>query len=240
MTTATPRVIVVIPTYNERENLSVMVPRLGALGIPGLSVLVVDDNSPDGTGRLAAQFAAESPDFVAVVHRPGKLGMGRAYIQGFQTALACGADLIIQMDADFSHPLSAIPVFLQRIAECDVVVGSRYVAGSSLDEHWGARRRALSKGGNSFARFMTGLPFHDVTGGFRCYRRQIMERIPLDRVKSEGFVFQVEMAYLAHRHGARFIEVPIHFADRVAGDSKMSFKIVWEAFWRVWDLRFRS
>ncbi len=238
--TIAPRVIIVIPTYNERENLSVMVPRLRALGIPGLSLLVVDDNSPDGTGRLADQFAAESPDFMAVVHRPGKLGMGRAYIQGFQTALDRGADLIIQMDADFSHPLTTIPVFLQRIADADVVVGSRYVAGSSLDEHWGPKRRALSKGGNNFARLMTGLPFYDVTGGFRCYRRSIMERIPLDQVKSEGFVFQVEMAYLAHRNGARFIEVPIHFADRVAGDSKMSLKIVWEAFWRVWDLRFRS
>ena len=240
MSDATPkRTIVVVPSYNERENLTELVRRVKALAIPGLQLLIMDDNSPDGTGALADELAAADPEFLSVVHRPGKLGLGPAYIHGYGVALERGADYVIQMDADFSHPIDKIPALLAKIPDYDVVVGSRYVAGSSLDDHWGPRRRALSGGGNAFARLMTGLPMQDVTGGFRCYRRSALQAIDWPRVKSTGFVFQVETAYMAHRAGARFCEVPIHFADRTAGTSKMSLRIVWEAFWRVWDLRFR-
>lgn len=230
----------VVPTYNERENLPVLVSRLRSLGIPGLSLLIADDNSPDGTGQLADELAAADPTFVEVLHRPRKMGLGPAYIHGFQVALERGADYVIQMDADFSHPVEKIPDLLEKVRDYDVVIGSRYVPGSSLDERWGPKRRVLSGGGNAFARVMTGLPCRDVTGGFRCYRRAVLQAIDWSKVKSTGFVFQVETAYMAHRAGARFAEVPIHFTDRTAGASKMSLRIVWEAFWRVWDLRFRT
>lgn len=239
-TDVTPRTIVVVPTYNERENLPELVRRVKALGIPGLQLLIMDDNSPDGTGKLADELAAADPEFLAVEHRPGKMGLGPAYIHGYRLALERGADYVIQMDADFSHPVEKIPVLLEKIRDYDVVIGSRYTTGSSLDDHWGPRRRALSGGGNTFARLMTGLPFRDVTGGFRCYRRSVLQAIEWAKVKSTGFVFQVETAYMAYKTGARFCETPIHFADRTAGASKMSLKIVWEAFWRVWDLRFRA
>ena len=239
--TGTPksRSIVVIPTYNERANLEAMVPRLQVLGIPGLQLLVVDDNSPDGTGGLAGELAARDPDFVSVIHRPGKLGMGTAYVEGFQRALDQGADFVISMDADFSHSPEKLPVLIEKCGEYDVAIDSRFAPGGSLDERWGITRRVLSRGGNSYARLVTGLPLHDLTGGYKCYRRKVLETINLGSLKSSGFVFQVEINYACHRHGFRLVEVPIHFAERSHGESKMSLKIIWEAFWRVLELRTR-
>ena len=237
--TLTSRSIVVIPTYNERANIEAMVPRLQALEIPGLRLLVVDDNSPDGTGQLADELAAQHPDFVSVIHRAGKLGMGTAYVEGFQWALDHGADFVVSMDADFSHPPEKLPVLIEKCGEYDVAIGSRFAPGGSLDERWGMTRRVLSHGGNSYARLVTGLPLHDLTGGYKCFRRKVLETINLQSLKSSGFVFQVEINYACHRHGFRLIEVPIYFAERTHGESKMSLRIIWEAFWRVLELRTR-
>lgn len=239
MGTPTKQSIVVIPTYNERTNLEAMVPRLQALAVPGLRLLVVDDNSPDGTGRLADELTARHPDFVSAIHRPGKLGMGTAYVEGFQRALDLGADFIVSMDADFSHPPEKLPVLIEQCAEYDVAIGSRFAPGGSLDKRWGITRQILSRGGNSYARLVTGLPLHDLTGGYKCFRRKVLETIDLSSLKSSGFVFQVEINYACHRHGFRLVEVPIYFAERSHGASKMSLQIIWEAFWRVLELRTR-
>ncbi len=234
------KAVVVTPTYNEAENLPRMVDAIRRLSISGLQMLVVDDNSPDKTGEIADELAKKYPDFVAgVLHRPGKMGLGTAYINGFKHCLELGADYIIQMDADFSHPPGMLPVLLDVIRECDVAVGSRYVRGSKLGATWGFKRRLLSWGGNSYARLITGVPLRDVTGGFRCYRRRVLEGIDLDAVKSNGFAFQVEMAYVCHKNGFSLKEVPIEFNDRAYGHSKMSMDIIWEAFWTVWQVRGR-
>ena len=233
------KTIVVIPTYNERANLEAMAQELKGLGIQGLSLLVVDDNSPDGTGVVADRLAQADPEFVTVLHRPGKMGLGTAYVMGFRWALDHGADYIIEMDADFSHPPETLWAFLKEIREYDVVVGSRYIKGGSLDPTWGMARKLLSRSGNLYARLITGLPVMDVTAGFKCFRRQVLAAIDLEHVRSEGFAFQVEMAYACHRKGFRTTEVPIHFVDRTQGHSKMSWKIVWEAFWRVLEMKRR-
>lgn len=232
----------VIPTYNEAENLPRLVSALFSLPLPELSLLIVDDNSPDGTGTIAEQLSHDTGGRVSVLHRAGKLGLGTAYIEGFTWCLANGADAIGQMDCDFSHPPEKILELVQTLANCDMAVGSRYVPGGSLDERWPAWRRGLSAFGNWYARTILGLPMQDVTGGFRLWRNETLRAMPLDRVRSNGYVFQVEMAYVAHRLGFTFREIPIHFADRRWGKSKMSLRIQAEAALRVWALlgRYRN
>lgn len=230
------KIVVVIPTYNEAENLPRMVSALFSLPIPDMHLLIVDDNSPDGTGEIVEKIRIENPK-VNILHRPGKLGLGSAYIQGFQWALANGADLVGQMDCDFSHDPQSL-VDLVRIAseEADIALGSRYISGGSLDSSWPVWRKALSGFGNIYARTILGLTVKDVTGGFKVWRKEILHKMPLDVIKSNGYVFQVEMIYVATRLGAKVKEVPIYFADRQLGQSKMSFWIQFEAAIRVWKL----
>ena len=232
------RTTVVIPTYNEIENLANLVSALFALPQPEISVLVVDDNSPDGTGELAEQLAAEHPNRFGVIHRPGKQGLGTAYITGFLQALNDGAEAVIQMDADFSHPVEKIPEMAQTLGNCDVVIGSRYVPDGSVDERWPAWRKGLSAFGNFYARTILGLPVRDATGGYRIWRRQVLEDMPLRGVRANGYAFQVETIYIAYRLGYRIQEIPIYFADRRWGTSKMSFQIQEEAALRVWQILF--
>lgn len=227
---------VVIPTYNEAENLPQLVSALFNLGIPGLSILVVDDNSPDGTGRIADDLAKTYAGCLGVLHRPGKLGLGSAYIEGFKRALREGAEAVAQMDADFSHPPELLPHLLEVLKECDVAMGSRYVPGGSVDRRWPFWRKGLSAFGNLYARLILRLPIRDATGGFRLWRRETLLGMPLERVHSQGYAFQVEMAYIAYRLGYIFKEVPFYFADRKWGHSKMSFRIQREAALRVWQL----
>ncbi|HEX7976808.1 MAG TPA: polyprenol monophosphomannose synthase [Anaerolineales bacterium] len=228
---------VVIPTYNEAENLPKLVSALFALPIPSLKLLVVDDNSPDGTGEIAEAFHSEHPGQIDVLHRSGKLGLGTAYICGFQQALEAGAEAVAQMDADFSHPPEKMVAMLDALQTCDVAMGSRYVPGGSVDQRWPLWRKNLSAFGNLYAKLILGLPIHDATGGFRIWRRDTLLGMPLHRVRSNGYAFQVEMAYLATRLGFTFQEVPFYFADRRWGCSKMSWKIQVEAAIRVWEMR---
>ncbi len=228
---------IVIPTYNEAENLPKLVSALFTLPISELHILIVDDNSPDGTGEVAETLARQHPEQMHVLHRSGKLGLGTAYIQGFQRALANGAQAIGQMDADFSHPVEKIPELYAALQTCDVALGSRYVSGGELDKRWPLWRKALSTFGNWYARTILHLPVHDVTGGFRIWRRETLSAMPLERVRSNGYAFQVEMTYLAYKLGFKFQEIPFYFADRKWGQSKMSFAIQREAAVRVWQLR---
>lgn len=230
------KITIVIPTYNEAENLPKLTAEVLALPLPDLSILVVDDNSPDGSGELAEELGQQYQGRVKVMHRAGKLGLGTAYIQGFQAAIADGAEAIGQMDADFSHPIDKIVVMAETLASCDAVIGSRYVPGGSLDERWPFWRKALSGWGNFYARTILGLSTRDVTGGFKLWRRETLQGMPLDRIRSNGYVFQVEMNYVAQRLGYVFREIPIYFQDRRFGTSKMSFKIQMEAAIRTWQL----
>ena len=224
---------VCLPTYNERENVETMV---RALGDKGVRVLVVDDNSPDGTGEIADRLAAEL-DYVGVLHRERKEGLGPAYIAGFRRALADGADLLLEMDCDFSHAPDDVPRLVAAAEEgADVVIGSRYVKGGSIG-NWGALRRFVSAGGSLYARLLLGAPVHDLTGGFKCYRRRVLETIDLAAIHSKGYAFQIETTYRALRAGFRVVEVPIHFVDREEGGSKMTRAIVAEAIWKVPALR---
>ncbi len=227
---------VVIPTYNEAENLPRLFSALFDLPIPGLRILVVDDNSPDGTGQLAEDLGKEHPGRVSVLHRAGKMGLGTAYLAGFQRALAEGAEAVLQMDADFSHPVDKIPLLAQTLEGCDFVIGSRYVQGGSVDHDWPLWRKWLSGFGNLYARTILGMRIRDVTGGFKVWRASTLKAMPLERVRSNGYVFQVEMNYLASRLGFRSAEVPIYFADRRWGKSKMNFRIQIEAAARTWSL----
>jgi dolichol-phosphate mannosyltransferase len=227
---------VVIPTYNERENLPALVDRLFKLPIPDLSLLVVDDNSPDGTGDLVESMAAQHPGKVFLLHRSGKLGLGTAYLDGFKRALELGAERVVQMDADFSHPPEKLLEFMQAIQEYDLVIGSRYVRGGSLDETWPMWRKALSEFGNFYARTLLHGQVHDMTAGYRMWRREALERMPLDRVRSNGYMFQVEMAYIAQLMQLRVREIPIYFAERKFGKSKIDFSIQMEAAISVWKL----
>jgi dolichol-phosphate mannosyltransferase len=233
---------VVLPTYNEAENLQNMIDALMELDVPDLSVLVVDDNSPDGTGRIADDIAAQMPDKVAVLHRPGKQGLGKAYIHGFHEAMARGAEAVIQMDCDFSHPPSAIPRMVEAMetCDCDIVLGSRYIKGGSLDEDWGVGRKLLSWWANSiYVRLILGTKARDATGGFRLWKSDVLRGIDLNRIRSNGYVFQVETIYVAEKLGYTAAEVPIHFKDRHAGMSKMSFRVQSEAALRVWQVWWR-
>ncbi len=227
---------VVIPTYNEADNLPIIVKRLFDLGVPDLKILVVDDNSPDGTGKIADRLAKEYPGKLDVIHRAGKLGLGTAYLEGFKYCLDNGAERIVQMDADFSHNPEMILSLLDHLADYDLVVGSRYIEGGKLDEDWAIWRKGLSAFGNLYARVILGMPVKDVTGGFRAWRRETLLGIPLDRVKSQGYAFQVEMGYITHLRGYKIKEVPIYFAERTRGTSKMSLNIQVEAAKRVWAI----
>lgn len=230
------RITVVTPTYNEAENLPKLVSALFSLPLD-LHVLVVDDNSPDGTGRVADELATAYPDRVDVLHRPGKLGLRSAYLNGFQKVLEGSAQAIVQMDADFSHAPSALVEMSDLLKSNDVVLGSRYVKGGSVDERWPLWRKSLSAFGNYYARTILGLPLHDVTTGYRMWRRETLQQIPFERIQSNGYVFLVEMAYLAHCLEFKIGESPIYFADRRWGKSKMSLRIQAEAAFRIWQVR---
>lgn len=227
---------IIIPTYNESENLPRLVSALFNLPVPDMGVIVIDDNSTDGTGEIADKLAAEHPGRLQVIHRSGKLGLGSAYITGMQAALQGDSRVIGQMDADFSHEPSKIIELLQALKTCDISVGSRYVIGGSVDKDWPYWRKWLSGFGNWYARTILNLPIRDTTGGYRLWKRSVLEAMPLSRVKSNGYVFMVEMAYMAHKLGFTFGEVPIYFAERQCGQSKMSFGIQLEAALRVWAL----
>lgn len=237
----TPTVMVVLPTYNERENLPLMVEALFALQLPGFRLLVVDDNSPDGTGKLADELAAQHPGVVHVLHRTEKNGLGPAYIAGFKRALELGADLIIQMDADFSHQPKYLPDLIARLEnDVDLVIASRFMKGGGVDENWGFYRKVLSWFANSiYVRVILNIPVSDATGGFRIWRRSTLIGLDLERIRSNGYVFQVEMAYVTHRLGYRIGELPIYFPDRKRGQSKMDFRIQIEAALRVWQVMLR-
>ena len=237
-----PSVMVVLPTYNECENIRQITAALFALRIPEFSLLIVDDNSPDGTGDIADELAAESEcaGKIHVLHRAEKQGLGPAYKQGFKRAVALGADLIIQMDADFSHQPHYIPQLLEAAKRQDIVVGSRYVAGGSVDESWGVLRKLLSYWANRvYAPGILNLGVNDATGGFRIYRREAMIGLDIDRIRANGYVFQVEVIYVARKLGYRIGEIPIHFPDRARGTSKMSSSIALEAALRVWQIKLR-
>ena len=226
------KAIVCLPTYNERDNLEAMV---RALGEHEVEVLVVDDASPDGTGELADRLAAEL-GYVHVLHRDRKQGLGPAYVAGFHRALADGADLVLEMDCDFSHDPADVPRLIAAAADADLVLGSRYVAGGGIAD-WGAGRRLVSASGSLYARLVLGVRVHDLTGGFKCFRRRVLETIDLDAVSSRGYAFQIETTYRALRAGFSVAEVPISFVDRQVGESKMSRGIILEAIWKVPALR---
>jgi dolichol-phosphate mannosyltransferase len=233
--TAGQRALVIIPTYNEATNLPHIVPQVLAQD-GAIDILVVDDNSPDGTGRLADQMAAENPR-VHVVHRPGKQGLGRAYLTGFRWALERPYEFIFEMDADFSHDPKYLPHFLAAAKDADLVLGSRYLHSRASVVNWPIGRLILSYFANIYARVVTGLKVSDSTGGFKCFRRRVLEAIDLDRVRSNGYAFQIEMSFRAWRKRFRIVEIPIVFTDRADGTSKMSGAIVREAVWMVWRLR---
>lgn len=230
-------VTMVIPTYNEAENLQRLIPVLMSLPVEQLSVLIVDDNSPDGSGAIADGFHAAYPGRVQVLHREAKQGLGPAYLAGFNQVLKSDAWAIGQMDADFSHPPEVIPVMVELVQSYDVVIGSRYTPGGSVDTDWPVQRKLLSAFGNAYARTILGMKINDVTGGFRLFRRSTLQRLPLQALQSTGYVFMVELIYCAHLAGAQIIETPIYFQERVFGRSKMSLRIQIEAALRVWQIR---
>jgi dolichol-phosphate mannosyltransferase len=228
--------LVIVPTYNERDNIGRLIDRL--LDLPlGLEVLVVDDGSPDGTGDLVAARAANETR-VHLIRRAGKLGLGSAYRDGFRYALDRGAEYVFEMDADFSHDPDRIGAFLEAAREADLVLGSRYLDGRVTVINWPLGRLILSYSANLYTRIVTGLPVYDATGGFKCFRRRALEAVRLDRVRSDGYAFQIEMSYKLWRKGFRIVEIPIVFTDRAIGVSKMSRRIIWEAAGLVWRLRF--
>lgn len=237
------RTTVVIPTYNEAENLPKLVSALFSLPLD-LKLLVVDDNSPDGTGQIAEDLAKAHPKRIDVLHRPGKMGLRSAYLNGFQKILDGDAQAIVQMDADFSHDPAKLVEMSRMLDSSDIVLGSRYVQGGSVDEKWPLWRKWLSAFGNFYARSILGLPLHDVTTGFRMWRAEALKQMPFERIQSSGYIFLVEMIYLAHCLEFKVGEVPIYFADRRFGKSKMSLKIqieaairIWQVLWNYRDLR---
>jgi dolichol-phosphate mannosyltransferase len=232
------QIVVVLPTYNEAANLEAITYALWATPVAP-RVLVVDDGSPDGTGQIAERLMQAHPGRIDLIQRGGKHGLGGAYVTGFRRALDLGADVVIQMDADFSHSPNYLPEMIDHLADYDVVVGSRYVAGGRLDERWEQGRVWLSASANLYARTLLGLRVRDVTAGFKAWRRQTLIGLDLDRIRSNGYVFQVEMAYVTQRLGYRVLEVPIYFEDRRIGHSKMSTSIKIEGIWRVWQVALR-
>ena len=228
------KALIVIPTYNERENLRPLLSQVFAQGLP-TEVLIIDDNSPDGTGAMADELAAADPR-VHVMHRAGKMGLGSAYVAGFRYALERDYDAVFEMDADFSHNPDSLPEFLRELETADLVVGSRYLHGVTV-VNWPLKRLILSYGANVYSRVITGIPIKDLTGGYKCFRRRVLESLDLSRVRSDGYGFQIEINYKAWRKGFRIKEIPILFVDRRAGESKMNRRIVWEAAFMVWRLR---
>ncbi|MDE2825370.1 MAG: polyprenol monophosphomannose synthase [Gemmatimonadota bacterium] len=226
--------LIIVPTYNEIENIQRLLPELMALD-PDIRVLVVDDNSPDGTGRLADKLAAEN-ERISVLHRPKKMGLGSAYVAGFSYAIQQDVDCVFEMDADFSHDPAMIPKFIEEIASCDVVIGSRYISGINV-VNWPMSRLLLSYFANVYTRVVTGMTIRDTTSGFKCFRREVLEHIDLDRVRSDGYAFQIEMNFRCWRKGYRVREIPIIFVDRRSGTSKLSRGVINEAVWIVWWLR---
>jgi dolichol-phosphate mannosyltransferase len=229
------KALVIIPTYNERENVEPLLARVFAQELPGVEVLIVDDNSPDGTGAIADEAAARDSR-VHVMHRPEKQGLGSAYVAGFRYALERDYEAVFEMDADFSHSPDSLPEFLRDLEQADLVLGSRYLYGVTV-VNWPLSRLVLSYAANVYSRVITGMRFKDLTGGFKCFRRRVLESIDWERVRSDGYAFQIEITFKAWRKGFRIREIPILFVDRRAGESKMSRRIVWEAAWMVWRLR---
>ena len=226
----------VLPTYNEAGNIERFVEAVRAALPESAHLLIVDDSSPDGTGEIADRLAADQPN-VAVLHRPRKEGLGPAYIAGFRRALAEGAALVLEMDSDFSHDPSHLPAMLAAAERADLVIGSRYVPGGGVED-WGPARRVISRGGSAYARLVLGLSVRDLTAGFKCFRREVLETLDLDAIASRGYAFQVEITYRTIQHGFEVVEVPIVFRDRQVGDSKIDASVIVEAFWRVPRLRF--
>jgi dolichol-phosphate mannosyltransferase len=234
------KIIVVIPTFNEANNIPVLTAELWALQIPGLFILIIDDDSPDGTGRIADELAHQRPGELFVLHQKGKRGLRRAYISGFKWALAHDADFIFQMDSDFSHSPSYILEMLEAIRDADVVVGSRYVAGGRFDERMGAARYLLSLWANAiYIRFILSLKVNDTTTGYKCWRSSALRSIDLNAIASDGYSFQIEMAYVAEKLGLRIVEIPIYFEDRRIGRTKLTFRSKVEAVFRAWDILWR-
>lgn len=229
------RTIIVIPTYNERENIGHLVPEILAVD-RSLEALIVDDNSPDGTAEVVRGMMANEPR-IHMFERPGKMGLGSAYVQGFRKALELGADYVMEMDADYSHDPKYLPDFLRLIEAADVVIGSRYLHGVNVI-NWPISRLILSYGANKYTRIVTGMPILDATGGFKCFRREVLEAIAFESAKSDGYSFQIELNFRCWKKGFRIREIPIVFVDRHSGSSKMSKRIIWEAVWMVWRLRF--
>jgi dolichol-phosphate mannosyltransferase len=236
-----PKIIVVIPTYNEAKNLQPIVEAVLALNVAGLSILVVDDSSPDGTGEIADELSTRHPGLVYVLHRTEKNGFGQAYIAGFKHAIQMGAEYLLQMDADFSHQPKYIPELITMLEKGnDLVIASRYANGGGVDSKWSWYRKLLSWFANRvYVPTLLGLPLHDATAGYRIWRRQTLVGLDLERVRSTGYVFQVELAYIAHRLGFKIAEIPIYFPDRQAGESKMNTRIQIEAALRVWQVMMR-
>lgn len=234
------KTFIVLPTYNEAQNLAPMVDQLLALPLEDAHVLIIDDNSEDGTGKIADQLRNRYPSQVYVIHRAGKLGLGTAYLTGFDWALERQADCVIQMDSDFSHSPKYLPDFVSQMGKFDLVVGSRYVPGGKLDPRWSGWRNFLSRWANTvWVRLILGTRVRDATAGFKCWSRKALDTIPLHKVRSNGYVFQVEMAYLSEKYGLNILEWPIYFEDRRIGKSKMSVPVKFEAAWRVFEIRGR-
>lgn len=234
------KICVVLPTYNEAENLSEIVTKLLSLELPFLRLIIVDDSSPDGTGDIADSIAKAYPGRIRVLHRLMKNGIGPAYVDGFKAALKMKPDIIVQMDADLSHPPEAIPSMLNGFKTADVVIGSRYVEGGGVDSRWRWTRRMLSRCGNVYARKVAGVLVRDASSGFKAFRRQVIESLPLESIQCKGFGFQAEVTMACQILGHNIVEYPIHFTDRRKGASKMSWGIVWEALWRLPFIRIRS
>jgi len=232
------RSLVVIPTYNEIENIEKLIDQIRFQGIKGLDILIVDDNSPDGTARVVEEISRQESN-VFLLKRPGKMGLGTAYVTGFKYAIQHDYDYVFEMDADFSHDPDEIPNFLERMARHDLVIGSRYNVGVNVI-NWPLSRLILSLGANLYTRLITGLPVKDCTGGFKCFRIEVLKSIDLDGINSDGYSFQIEMNFKAWKAGFSLYEIPIIFTDRVAGSSKMSKKIIREAIWMVWKLKLMS
>lgn len=232
------KTIIIIPTYNEAENVSKIIPEILEVTKNEVDILIVDDNSPDGTADIIIEMQKTTPN-LHLLHRPKKAGLGTAYCAGFEFAIKNGYDFIFEMDADFSHDPKEIPNFLKAIENYDLVIGSRYIGGIRV-LNWPIKRVLLSTFANYYTKIITGMPIFDATGGFKCFRRKVLESIDLKKIKSNGYAFQIEMNYKAYKKGFRIHEIPIVFYERTKGDSKMSKKIVFEAAWMVWKLRFQS
>ncbi len=232
------KTLIIVPTYNERENIENLLPVLFGLGVEGLHVLVVDDNSPDGTGDFVEQKTKENSN-IHILRRAGKMGLGTAYCAGFKYAIDNGYDYVFEMDADFSHDPKLVPKFLEKIGPADLVIGSRYLTGVNVI-NWPMKRLLLSYFANWYTRVITGLPVKDATGGYKCFKVEVLKSIDLDKIQSNGYAFQIEMNFKAWKKGFKLDEIPIIFFDRFQGTSKMSKKIVYEAVFMVWKLRFAS